>query len=339
MAQEIINTGAYPNDGKGDSLRESFTKVNNNFFQLFDFTNLTSPNGSFQYVNRTIGTGATAEAVLVDGQVVNYNILTGGEHYSSINLPQITITPHPDDTTGHSAEARATVENGQVTALTPLLVGLDYTLPPTVTIHDTNNVNLLGSTAVQFDVLTNSLQIGSNIIPTAPEYEIGSSSSPFNSFYAAQKISIGQYSILPTETGIAITHSDNPTVPASITADTITPNQLQIGTTTTKQVINSVTTTETPEIVTTLITINQLSTYVEIDIVATSPDTLQTQSATIAITLTEIETTYNVHKTNIINEMLISDYDVIRDGDTLNIITQITTPTIVVLKMYIKEIV
>ena len=339
MTQEIINTGAYPNDGRGDSLRESFTKVNNNFFQLFDFTNLTGPNGSFQYVNRTIGTGATAEAILVEGQVVNYNILTGGQNYSSINLPRITITPHPDDTTGNSAEAHATVENGTVTAITPLLVGLDYTHPPTVTIHDTNNVNLLGSTAVQFDTTTNSLQIGSNITPTAPEYEIGSSESPFNSFYASQKISLGQYSILPTETGITITHSDNPTVTASITADTVIPNKLQIGTTSTTQVTNTVTTTETPENVTTTVPINQLCTYVEIDIVATSPDTLQTQSATIAITLNEIETTFNIHKTNIINDLLISNYDVVRDGENLNIITEITTPTTTALKLYVKEIV
>jgi hypothetical protein len=35
MAQEIINIGAQANDGEGDPLRTAFTKVNNNFTQLF----------------------------------------------------------------------------------------------------------------------------------------------------------------------------------------------------------------------------------------------------------------------------------------------------------------
>lgn len=36
MAQEIINIGTSPNDGTGDPLRTAFTKVNNNFTQLFN---------------------------------------------------------------------------------------------------------------------------------------------------------------------------------------------------------------------------------------------------------------------------------------------------------------
>lgn len=35
MAQEIINIGTSPNDQQGDPLRTAFTKVNNNFTQLF----------------------------------------------------------------------------------------------------------------------------------------------------------------------------------------------------------------------------------------------------------------------------------------------------------------
>ena len=35
MAQEIINIGAYPNDGEGDPLRVAFQKINNNFSQLY----------------------------------------------------------------------------------------------------------------------------------------------------------------------------------------------------------------------------------------------------------------------------------------------------------------
>lgn len=35
MTQEVINVGAYGNDGTGDPLRTSFVKINNNFSQLF----------------------------------------------------------------------------------------------------------------------------------------------------------------------------------------------------------------------------------------------------------------------------------------------------------------
>ena len=35
MTQEIINIGAVPNDGEGDPLRTAFSKINNNFAQLY----------------------------------------------------------------------------------------------------------------------------------------------------------------------------------------------------------------------------------------------------------------------------------------------------------------
>ena len=42
MAQEIINIGAAPNDQQGDPLRTAFTKVNNNFTQLFAASSVDS---------------------------------------------------------------------------------------------------------------------------------------------------------------------------------------------------------------------------------------------------------------------------------------------------------
>lgn len=36
MAQQIINVGAAPNDGDGDTLRSSFIKTNENFTELYD---------------------------------------------------------------------------------------------------------------------------------------------------------------------------------------------------------------------------------------------------------------------------------------------------------------
>ncbi len=37
MAQEVIDTGTLPNDGKGDTLRVAGQKINNNFTQLFNY--------------------------------------------------------------------------------------------------------------------------------------------------------------------------------------------------------------------------------------------------------------------------------------------------------------
>ena len=39
MAKQIINTGVVPNDGTGDSLRDSFNKVNSNFTEIYNYTN------------------------------------------------------------------------------------------------------------------------------------------------------------------------------------------------------------------------------------------------------------------------------------------------------------
>lgn len=46
MAQQIINTGTNANDGNGDPLRTAFTKVNQNFTELYSSAILTSSVGS-----------------------------------------------------------------------------------------------------------------------------------------------------------------------------------------------------------------------------------------------------------------------------------------------------
>jgi hypothetical protein len=43
MSQQIINTGASPNDGQGDPIRTAFIKTNSNFATLFALPNPTPP--------------------------------------------------------------------------------------------------------------------------------------------------------------------------------------------------------------------------------------------------------------------------------------------------------
>jgi len=56
-SQEYINIGATPNDGLGDPLRTAFSKINNNFSNLF----LTTVN-----TNSTYTTGLTANQVIYE---------------------------------------------------------------------------------------------------------------------------------------------------------------------------------------------------------------------------------------------------------------------------------
>jgi hypothetical protein len=58
MAQEVIDTGTLPNDGKGDTLRVAGQKINNNFTQLFN-TGTVSDNTARQRANAAFDTANT----------------------------------------------------------------------------------------------------------------------------------------------------------------------------------------------------------------------------------------------------------------------------------------
>ncbi len=58
MAQEVINTGTLPNDGKGDTLRVAGQKINNNFAQLF-VTGTVTDNTARQRANAAFDTANT----------------------------------------------------------------------------------------------------------------------------------------------------------------------------------------------------------------------------------------------------------------------------------------
>ncbi len=58
MAQEVINTGTLPNDGKGDTLRVAGQKINNNFSQLFVSGTVTD-NTARQRANAAFDTANT----------------------------------------------------------------------------------------------------------------------------------------------------------------------------------------------------------------------------------------------------------------------------------------
>jgi hypothetical protein len=104
MSQEIINIGSSPNDGTGDSLRLAFTKINNNFSELYNSAELTTTafsvgntagqiifqtpvtsftQGKFQIQSIEVGS-VNAQNVTIDAAVNNNNTAVKFSAHSTI---------------------------------------------------------------------------------------------------------------------------------------------------------------------------------------------------------------------------------------------------------------
>jgi hypothetical protein len=74
MSQEIVNLGSQPNDGTGDSIRDAFTKVNNNFNEVYSnvavlqtyvgtFTTISSSISQIKSFSSTIANFSATQAL------------------------------------------------------------------------------------------------------------------------------------------------------------------------------------------------------------------------------------------------------------------------------------
>lgn len=238
MAQEIINIGALPNDGSGDPMRVAFAKVNNNFSALFTESSASGPDGSIQYNTLTIGSGAEVESIVLSEAVVDFNIINPGSGYKTVNPPIVSITPAFGDLTGFGASAQAIITNGELTGLALISGGSGYTLPPIVTISDTENNEFNGSTKLIFDSTNNVLSTGVDIIPQVDSfYNIGNTDYRFGSIYLnGEGIFLGN--VLASESGNVLTFSvtansavKSDFVIGNLTAANITGNSVTVGNT------------------------------------------------------------------------------------------------------------
>lgn len=68
MTQQVINIGALPNDGTGDTIRVAYTKINQNFTEVYG----AIVNGSDAAINLDFGTftGPNTNIVLDLGSIV-----------------------------------------------------------------------------------------------------------------------------------------------------------------------------------------------------------------------------------------------------------------------------
>lgn len=83
--QEIINIGTLPNDGEGDPLRVAFSKINNNFSNLFaTFVNTTTSYSVGNTPGQVIF--ETPANTFTMGQMLIYSADSGTNNSQTINL-------------------------------------------------------------------------------------------------------------------------------------------------------------------------------------------------------------------------------------------------------------
>jgi hypothetical protein len=84
MAQQIINIGTSPNDGTGDTVRDAFDKVNDNFTEVYD--------GLFVPLAGTdVGAPITGEVVFDEDVFETFKTATGANDGVQINGQQLVI--------------------------------------------------------------------------------------------------------------------------------------------------------------------------------------------------------------------------------------------------------
>lgn len=232
MSQQIINTGALPNDGEGDPLRTAFTKINNNFTELYSISSAEGPNGAIQYNLVTTGSGATGNTELTGSVVTTLNIIAAGTGYKPINPPQIVITPAVGDTTGQGATAYAVVTGNIVSNVVITSGGSNYTLPPVVEFIGTTDNELKGSSNLVYSPSTGNLNIGANIIPLATDaFSIGSSANKIGNLYVGQTaLKLGNLNVSESGNAITLTVIANSAVKGSFVANTVFVDRSVVGT-------------------------------------------------------------------------------------------------------------
>ena len=89
MTKQSINVGTSANDRKGDSLRAAFTKVNNNFDELYTALGLQDPTlnlGAFTFTGSTMSTDDSTNIVIDKPITVNGEIIVDGDILPKTNL-------------------------------------------------------------------------------------------------------------------------------------------------------------------------------------------------------------------------------------------------------------
>ena len=156
-----VNTGTNPNDGTGDSIRDAFNKIDNNFSNVSAFLSAGAGGSTVDFLNSTItNLNSTIANIATVSATTAYITSTNG---TSGNFSSNVVV--------NNLNANVGLHNAGVTTLT----GNTYA----------GNLALSGNLSVTGKIILNSdLNIHGSVVPTANlTYDLGSSTNFFRNLY------------------------------------------------------------------------------------------------------------------------------------------------------------
>lgn len=112
MAKQIVNVGATPNDRDADSIRVAFSKINQNFTELYTALGLNADGtlnlGAFEFTGSVITTTDSSSVVIDQATTINSNLSISGHLIFTDSTVQTTAWagipgPYADDAGAASA--------------------------------------------------------------------------------------------------------------------------------------------------------------------------------------------------------------------------------------------
>ena len=187
MVQEVINTGAGPNDGTGDPLRTSLIKINNNFSRLFQSVVTTdlafngntittgvlgTTNGNLILAPQGIGSVVVAPTNILYGTTAN---ITNFQANTALITGTITATQFIGNISGIASSATTAATATYATIAGIAINAQNYTgtqLPNVTAIGNLNYINVGIMNVATINTSANLYALG-NIVAGAASYVLG----------------------------------------------------------------------------------------------------------------------------------------------------------------------
>ena len=187
MAKQTINIGTNPDDGTGDLLRDAFSKINDNFTEVYTELGGDTPSG-IKFTGTTISTDATNQDLTIDPNGTGKLIVTGNQEISNdLHVKgdlQVDLT---STLTGATSLGSTLSVTGATTLSSTLAVTSTSSFTGAATFNGTliaNGNTDIGDTTA--DTLTVTARIDSSLLPiNGSTYNIGSSSLRWATGYFA----------------------------------------------------------------------------------------------------------------------------------------------------------
>lgn len=183
MAQEIINIGASPNDGTGDPIRDAFSKVKNNFSEMY--TSFIA-NGAITAGNSTVNTVISNTGGLVvsnsaTSTVANLDIIKIGNTTANSTVNSTVISVFGNTTLGAASINTTAVTVGNSTTNATIAQGVVSVNAATVSSSLNATAFFLGNSTVSVSANSSRLTVNTaNVLSNS--FTLGSSSVGSSNF-------------------------------------------------------------------------------------------------------------------------------------------------------------